>query len=68
MVDSVTLFVIITVMTMNTADLHVKIADCEQRLDAAHADEDRQHLVPDITFELATLRSNRAELERRLAA
>jgi hypothetical protein len=56
---------------MNRADLHaydLKIADAEARLDAAHADEDRQHLVPGITAELVTLRANRQQLEQRLAA
>ena len=56
---------------MNRADLHaydLKIADAEARLDAAHADADRQHLVPDITSELVTLRANREQLTAQLAA
>jgi hypothetical protein len=55
----------------NAADLRAydtKIADAEQRLDDAHADADRQHLVPGIISELVTLRSNRAALEQRIAA
>jgi hypothetical protein len=46
----------------------LKILDAEARLDAAHADPDRQHLVPDYTAELVTLRANRTALEARLAA
>jgi hypothetical protein len=60
-----------SVQRMNRADLHaydLKIADAEARLDAAHADQDRQHLVPDITAELVTLRANREQLAERLAA
>jgi hypothetical protein len=55
----------------NAADLRaydIKIADAEQRLDDAHADADRQHLVPGIISELVTLRGNRAALEQRIAA
>ena len=54
---------------MNRVDLHaydLKIDDCLAWLDAAHADADRQHLVPDLTTEVVTLKANRAELDRRL--
>lgn len=56
---------------MNRADLHaydLKIADAEARLDAAHADPDLQHIVPDIGAELATLKANREWLASLLEA
>ena len=55
---------------MNGADVTAydeKMADCLARLDAAHADEDRQHMVPDLTSELVALKGNRAGLAARLA-
>jgi hypothetical protein len=54
---------------MNRADLHaydLKIADCNVRLEAARADEDRVHLVRDLEAELDTLVGNRTLLATKL--
>jgi hypothetical protein len=54
---------------MNSADVRaydVKIADCTARLEAASADADRAHLVPDLEHEHRVLVGNRTRLAGQL--